>query len=88
MREIVLLKERFEFALETMSRGLSMFDHDHRLIVCNSRYIELYDLPSSLAVPGTTFDEIFERRLAAGTARDRKIEAARSVGPPRRRRAC
>ena len=67
--EIETLNQRFEFALDNMSRGLSMFDREQRLIVCNSRYRELYRLPAQLVQQGTKFDEILAARIAAGTGR-------------------
>jgi PAS domain-containing protein len=36
-----------EAALENMPVGLSMFDEHDRLIVCNPRFLDLYNLPSS-----------------------------------------
>ncbi len=39
-----------ETALHTMHHGISMFDADQRLVICNSRYGEVYDLPP--ASPG------------------------------------
>lgn len=48
----------FEIALNNMARGLSMFDDQQRLIVCNGLYREIYDLPEHLTKPGTRFSEI------------------------------
>jgi len=58
--------ERFNAALDNMSQGLCMFDEEQRLVVCNDRYIEMYDLPARLAQPGTYFREIIEHRIASG----------------------
>ncbi len=43
--QLTQLNRCLELALNNMARGLSMFDANQRLIVCNSRYIEMYDLP-------------------------------------------
>ena len=51
-----------ETALHTMHHGISMFDADQRLVICNSRYGEVYDLPPSLTRPGTPLKEILEFR--------------------------
>jgi len=48
----------FEAALNHMGRGLSMFDADHRLVVCNSAYARTYLLPEELTRPGTAFADI------------------------------
>jgi len=66
-REIQSLNRRFKFALDNMSRGLSMFDSDRRLIVCNARYGELYGLPERLIQPGTMFEDIMAFRISSGT---------------------
>jgi methyl-accepting chemotaxis protein len=58
---------RFVAALENMSQGLCMFDAKQRLIVCNKRYAELYDLTSEQTKPGTTLREILRYRVAKGT---------------------
>lgn len=47
-----------DVALNNMARGLSMFDADRRLVLCNSLYRTLYGVPEDLAQPGTSFDEI------------------------------
>ncbi len=57
---------RFNAALRHMTQGLCMFDADHRLLVCNQRYLELYDLPEELAKPGTPLRDIIEARIKNG----------------------
>jgi len=53
----------FDAALNTMSEGLSMFDTEHRLLVCNESYKRLYRIPPELCVPGTPLKEILEHRM-------------------------
>ncbi|MGQ7791071.1 putative bifunctional diguanylate cyclase/phosphodiesterase [Faunimonas sp. B44] len=57
---------RLEEALDTMSEGLCMFDAEKRLIVCNTRYAELYRLSPELMQPGTPFRKIVESRIDSG----------------------
>jgi diguanylate cyclase (GGDEF)-like protein/PAS domain S-box-containing protein len=57
---------RFETAIENMSQGLAMFDGEHKLIMCNRRWLEIYNLPPELASPGITHRQILEHRVAAG----------------------
>lgn len=64
--ELQHLNYRFHTALDNMSQGLCMFDGDKRLIVCNKRYLDLYDLPSVLSEPGTPFRSIVEHRVKSG----------------------
>ena len=60
------LNFRFHTALNNMSQGLCMFDKEKRLLVWNDRYIEMYDLPSEIAKPGTPFRSILEHRVKSG----------------------
>ena len=58
---------RLDVAVNNMQRGLSMFDADRRLTVCNRHYASLYDLPDMLRQPGTPSAEIIahcSQRLA------------------------
>jgi diguanylate cyclase (GGDEF)-like protein len=58
----------FDAAINNMSQGLCFFDKDQRLLVCNSRYIEMYDLDPSDVFPGVTLREIVDLRYAANTS--------------------
>jgi methyl-accepting chemotaxis protein len=62
-----LHNRRMRVALNNMSQGLCMFDHDGRLAVCNQRYMELYKLPADVAKPGATLAGLLEYRAANGT---------------------
>ncbi len=57
---------RFHAALNNMPHGLSMFDSDRRLIVCNRRYQEMYRLPAELTAAGTSLDALMEYRATTG----------------------
>ncbi|MEJ8571169.1 putative bifunctional diguanylate cyclase/phosphodiesterase [Microbaculum marinum] len=57
---------RFGTAIDNMSLGLSMFDENFRLIVCNRRYAEMYALPEELTQPGTALEDILEYRVSSG----------------------
>jgi diguanylate cyclase (GGDEF)-like protein len=52
-----------DVALNNMTRGLSLFDADQRLVVCNQIYQKLYDLPDELVRPGTPFQRIIDHRI-------------------------
>jgi diguanylate cyclase (GGDEF)-like protein/PAS domain S-box-containing protein len=58
---------QFDTAINNMTQGLCFFDADHKLIVCNERYIEMYDLPPSRVGPGTTLSEVVDLRFEAGS---------------------
>ncbi|MGD0723074.1 MAG: EAL domain-containing protein [Roseiarcus sp.] len=65
---------RFEVALNNMLQGLCMFDTRERLIVCNSRYAQMYCLPEALTRPGVLWRDIITHRLATFGYRDLGIE--------------
>ena len=45
---------QFDTAINNMMQGLCFFDADRKLIVCNERYIEMYNLPPGRVGPGTS----------------------------------
>ncbi len=51
---------QLDAALDNMVVGLALFDQDHRLIVCNRRYLEIYRLPAELGRQGTELRRIME----------------------------
>src|SRR5712691_2906465 len=55
---------RFEAALNNMSQGLCMFDASERVVVCNQRYVQMYNLPAELSVPGVSWQDIVAHRFA------------------------
>ena len=60
--ELEIQNFRFDAALNNMVHGLTMFDGQRRLVVCNQRYRELYGIPEALTKPGTPQDEILTFR--------------------------
>jgi methyl-accepting chemotaxis protein len=54
-------------ALNNMSQGLCMFDKNERLVICNQRYVELYQLSPEISSPGVTIAEMLKYRAANGT---------------------
>jgi diguanylate cyclase (GGDEF)-like protein/PAS domain S-box-containing protein len=64
--ELRIQNERFDAAINNMGSGLCMFDANHRLIVCNERYSQMYDLGLDATQPGRTLQSILQSRVAAG----------------------
>ncbi len=58
---------QFDTAINNMSQGLCFFDADHRLIVCNDRFVEMYGIPFDRVGPGTALVEIVDMRFEAGS---------------------
>jgi diguanylate cyclase (GGDEF)-like protein len=75
--------KRFNSAMDAIVQGVALFDADMRLITCNRRYAEIYDLPAEVTQPGAASAEgIFPRRRHAqfgDVSGERRTEADGSV---------
>ena len=58
---------QFDTAINNMSQGLCFFDSDHKLIVANERFLEMYDIPPGKVGPGTPLTAIVDLRYEAGS---------------------
>ena len=58
---------RFDIAINNMSQGLLVYDSNEQLIVCNRRYLEMYDLSPDIVKPGLGFRELVNYRKATGS---------------------
>jgi diguanylate cyclase (GGDEF)-like protein len=58
---------RFDAAINNMSQALLMFDANQRLVICNERYLRLYNLSPEIIKPGCTVRELLEHRKETGT---------------------
>ena len=58
---------RMRVALNNMSQGLCMFDSHERLVVCNQRYKDLYQLTDEIVKPGRTLASLLDFRIRNGT---------------------
>ncbi len=54
-------------ALNNMVQGVNMFDADGRLLMCNERYLQMYQLSRDVAKPGATIRDLVEGRIRSGT---------------------
>lgn len=70
-RRLEQLNGWFEVALDNMARGLSMFDAEQRLIVCNKIYRDIYGLPPELTQPGTPLSDIVRYHVRRETGEER-----------------
>ena len=64
---------RFDTALANMSHGLCMFDAEHRLMVWNKRFCEIYRIAPEELSPGITMKEMIELSAARGNHPDRTV---------------
>jgi len=59
-----------ELTLNNMTQGVVMFDAKARLVVCNDRYLEIYDLPPNIVKPGARLADIVRLRARSGSLPD------------------
>ena len=62
--------QRFKDLVEGVPFGLSMFDSNQRLIVCNRPYVNIFGLTDINPGPGTTYDQIVDSIYARGIFTD------------------
>ena len=67
-RELVQLNTRLDLAFNNMSQGLCFFDGQRHLIVCNRRFVEMYDLSVEQVRPGISLEAVVDLRFQAGTS--------------------
>ena len=68
--ELRLQTERSQHALAHMSHGLIMYDADSRVVVCNERFLHLYDLDPEILKPGITHSTAIDHWLSRGNRSD------------------
>ena len=64
------LNTHFDAALGHLSQGISMYDGDHRLVVWNNRFVELYGFPPGFVTLGRPFSELFDYLVATGNIKE------------------
>jgi signal transduction histidine kinase/CheY-like chemotaxis protein len=70
VREVREARARLTDAIETISEGFSLYDAEDRLVVCNSRYRELFASHADVMVPGTSFEAILRDATEHGLIKD------------------
>jgi diguanylate cyclase (GGDEF)-like protein/PAS domain S-box-containing protein len=78
--ELRTQNSRFETTLANMPHGLCVIDPEKHVVVCNKRYVEMYDLPARLTRPGTPIADIFEHLVANDLYSSADVEEYRREG--------
>jgi diguanylate cyclase (GGDEF)-like protein len=68
-REARLAQQKLliDAAINNMPQALLMFDSEGRLVICNQRYIEMYNLPPVMVEPGRRLQDLLQYRKDKGT---------------------
>ncbi len=64
-----------EVALDTMAHGLCMFDADHRVVLFNRRYIEMFNLSPEVVRPGVAFRDVLAHSAERGNFSPAALDA-------------
>ena len=70
------LNLQLDAAINNMPLGLSMFDAQERLLMCNRRFTEMYDVPAELTRPGTALCALRDYRTKKGARHSETGELA------------
>jgi PAS domain S-box-containing protein len=70
LKEIREARTRLIDAIETISEGFSLYDSEDKLILCNSRYRELFASHADMMVSGTSFETILRTAVKRGLIKD------------------
>jgi diguanylate cyclase (GGDEF)-like protein len=65
--ELKTARRQLDATLSNMTQGVCFFGGDQKLIVCNRRFAQIYNLPLGAIRPGMSLAEIVDHRFAAGT---------------------
>ncbi len=65
-QELARANTQIDAALNNMSQGLCMFDRSGELVICNERYLGMYQLPAAAVRPGARFLDVLKCQQGAG----------------------
>ena len=65
-RELEHANRTIDAALNNMSQGLSMIDPEGRIVICNERYVRMYDVPPDIVRPGARLVDVLAYRKRCG----------------------
>ncbi|MDG3042994.1 PAS domain S-box protein [Roseicyclus marinus] len=65
-QEAATARATLETAVEALQDGFALYDSDDRLVICNSRYREIYAASAPAIVPGARFEDILRYGIAQG----------------------
>ncbi len=69
-RTLATQNARFDAALNNMSQALCMVDQEQRVIVCNSQFLKLFELPAAAVQPGVPIEDVFRAAVASRYGRE------------------
>ncbi|WP_419905038.1 PAS-domain containing protein [Kiloniella sp.] len=65
-KELAARSKLFELSLNSINQGFIVWDKEERMVVCNNRFCELFDIPQAAIKPGTEMIEIIRYLAESG----------------------
>ena len=66
MGDVIAIAGQLKTVVENITQGISLFDRNCNLVLCNQRFLELMDFPEELGKPGTSMAELFRFNAERG----------------------
>src|SRR5262249_38797855 len=61
-KELAAEKQRLDTALNNMTQGLVLYDASARIVTCNQRYLDMYELSPDVVKPGLHYYDLIQHR--------------------------
>jgi diguanylate cyclase (GGDEF)-like protein/PAS domain S-box-containing protein len=66
-QRLELEKDRLDTALNNMTQGLVQYDASARVVTCNRRYLDMFNLSTEVVKPGCSFFDMIRHRKQTGS---------------------
>ena len=66
-QRLELQKQHLDTALNNMTQGLVLYDASARIVICNRRYLDMYELSTEVVKPGCHFFDLIRHRQETGS---------------------
>ena len=66
-RALAIEKARLDTAINNMTQGVLLYGPDTRIVFCNQRYLEMYNLSPEVVKPGCLFRDLIAYRKSIGS---------------------
>jgi methyl-accepting chemotaxis protein len=71
-----IMEQALTDAIEAISEGFSLYDAEDRLVICNTRYKDMFSHGDDKVAPGTPFTAIAESAVANSLIDEAKVDGA------------
>jgi diguanylate cyclase (GGDEF)-like protein len=80
-QDLASANARFDVAISNMSQGLCLYDVHSNLVISNSRFQKMYNLPDELVRPGTPLKRILQHHADSGETSDLTVDQHTQLVP-------